>query len=939
MNTFEYYTYSQGTTAQKALNGVASYFGSSDYGSLISISLMIGAVATLAYFMTSRDPKHIYRWMAVFVLVPMLLINTKARMQIVDLTSPGSVQAVDNVPYLVALPTWAASTMMVSISEGIEAIFTTTDAERYGKTGMLFGSELFLLSRQALPQNAELRSLWRTFTENCIYGDIYINHKYTLNQFITAPDVFGFLDNQSMSPLRSMYFARNDWATCEDAYPRLKTMFENEAQTQLSTLGTFLFGQHAAHYQPSLENALTHAYSQFIGISNSAVDVLKQNMAINTHRFGISSNNQTAQALNYAYTSNKLQQTSMMYSIGLQAREFVPIMHTFFFLIFSVMGLFVGALALLPALTVPLLKRYVQTFIYLASWPPMFAVVNALMLWSLEGASVDMANLYGGLTLKNADPLVSKHTEFAAYAGYMMMSVPALAIGIVKGGNAVMSSMSYQLAGMINSTNARTSAASSSGNIDFGNLQMQSHNYNNTHANKYDDNLLVKSGVASLQQADGSMTTTYLNDGNRQTYHSQGTISEPIWLASTQSSLQSSISDQFSNAKSAQTQHQTSFNDAIATGAQINDRWNDAWSHNQSYGNGHQLTTDGQISQAHNQMNSAIDSLSNNMGWTQDQSRAYLQASSGGFDASVGLPKGLGVGLGVSGGVKWSDEEREAFSHMTSEQRQALEQATTQYSEGATSMQRAGQTLDAKDSRSDMEQYAHDFALNYQRTQTTAAQVNQSNSEVDTLSNIHSRVQNDSSTFSLNTVPGFQAYLEKNALDNKDIQRLMTATSPEDTRDAKEMYDMYLRSNDFRDNYGDTPPTPVQSSIDDIKAFYQQNDLGITKAVTPEQTTLMQQAAALQQEKQASAAEGMRELKGSDDLYHDGVRRNIEGNAAVWGGELKGQAEPPLPPQVPESNSEFAQHVESHTTPPAPPEYSTAQPSHGNYPLNSHKDT
>ncbi|MFS1914433.1 hypothetical protein [Vibrio sp. 10N.286.48.B7] len=55
--------------------------------------------------------------------------------------------------------------------------------------------------------------------------------------------------------------------------------------------------------------------------------------------------------------------------------------------------------------------------------------------------------------------------------------------------------MNYQLAGMINSTNARVSAASSTGNMDFGNLQMQNHSLNNTSANKFDDNMLLRTGM------------------------------------------------------------------------------------------------------------------------------------------------------------------------------------------------------------------------------------------------------------------------------------------------------------------------------------------------------------------------------------------------------------------------------------------------------------
>ncbi|MFS1931682.1 hypothetical protein BCU25_022395 [Vibrio cyclitrophicus] len=69
--------------------------------------------------------------------------------------------------------------------------------------------------------------------------------------------------------------------------------------------------------------------------------------------------------------------------------------------------------------------------------------------------------------------------------------------------------MNYQLAGMINSTNARVSAASSTGNMDFGNLQMQNHSLNNTSANKFDDNMLLRTGMNTAQQRMGQASRAY----------------------------------------------------------------------------------------------------------------------------------------------------------------------------------------------------------------------------------------------------------------------------------------------------------------------------------------------------------------------------------------------------------------------------------------------
>ncbi|MFA0125461.1 conjugal transfer protein TraG, partial [Vibrio sp. 10N.261.48.A2] len=253
---------------------------------------------------------------------------------------------------------------------------------------------------------------------------------------------------------------------------------------------------------------------------------------------------------------------------------------------------------------------------------------------------------------------------------------------------------------------------------------------------------------------------------------------------------------------SAQKQATNNLNDAYSNGMQINDRWNDAWSKNKSYGDGHNISTEGQISTSRSTMESAIDNMSQTMGWTKDQSRAFANAAT--VSGGVSLPSALTGGV-LQGGIesRWSDEERNAYSSMTAEQKQAMQQASEQYNEGATSMQRAGRTLDTKDNRSEMEQYAHDFSLNYQRTQSLSASVMEANSTVDSLSNMRSRMESDSSSFTSSAISGFQRYLEVDqGMDNNEVQRLMTARLPEDINDAKSHFDLYTQSDSFKNSFG-----------------------------------------------------------------------------------------------------------------------------------------
>ncbi|TFH89344.1 conjugal transfer mating-pair stabilization protein TraG [Vibrio ouci] len=913
----EYYVYSQGETLQRLLNAVAAFFQTASFASMSSIALMIGALMTMMYFFATRNTKHLYVWAIVFALVPSMLIHQTARVQIIDKTEPGGVYSVDNVPYIVALPTWFFSSMMMGVTETVETLFTTSDDKRYGRTGMMFGSELFQLSRQVDLRDIEQRRIWNDFFRNCIIGDIQINRKYTWNALFQAPDIFDFLGEHSMSPLRGVMVngLAQDFKTCREIYPILKREFDGASAEELDLLGTYLHGKKASIYKPHVRNALQNSYQDFIGVSHNAVQILRQNMAMNAMRRSIDSLNPNARAMNYAYTSNKMQQTSMWATLGMQAREFIPMMHTMLFFLFSCLSFMIATAALIPALTKMVLMNYIKTFAYLATWPPLFAILNALMLWSLESTSSSTADPMNGLTLKNANALDELHIRFGYLAGFLMMAIPVLAGKILQGGVAAAQAMNYQLASMINSTNARVSAASSTGNVDFGNMQMQNYTFNNTSANKWDDNLLLRTGMATVQQQDGASITTLQNDGGRKLYNAQEAVSKPVWHAQVASMAQNSVNDQFASALTSQEQHINTFTDSYSNSLQQSDRWNDSWSRSDTYGDVHNASTEGQITHSRSKMESAIDNISQTMGWTRDQARAYATSASVGASAglTIGTPGQNILSGGVSTSVQWSSEERQAYNAMSAEQKQALDQATQQYSEGANAMSRAGRTLDAKENHSAVEQYAHDFALNHQRMQSAAASVSESNAEVASLSKIQSRLDSNSLTFTENITSGFQRYLESELEDKDSVARLMNATQPEELKEVRERFDKYARSEAFEKAF------EISTSNSDVEAlakFYNSQNLATTPTLSAEQKTMINSGAKQAKGKIEEVTIDMINYRGSDHLFDDDVYRNIKGSVSVTAGHMQNEAEQPVTPTI-NPDSDVVKTVENHVNPPA----------------------
>ncbi|HFQ5220842.1 TPA: conjugal transfer protein TraG, partial [Vibrio vulnificus] len=285
-------------------------------------------------------------------------------------------------------------------------------------------------------------------------------------------------------------------------------------------------------------------------------------------------------------------------------------------------------------------------------------------------------------------------------------------------------------------------------------------------------------------------------------------------------------------------QTSTQLGQTIQAGAALSDRWHDSVGKNLNYGEGSSTGFNTQVSQGMSNMQSAIDNVSKQTGWTKDQSQAYLQSAYAGVDVGVGSGKSiLPFSASANAGVKWSDEERTAYSNMSSEQKQQLEQATKQYTEGANAVTTAGTQVDNKDTRTSVEQFAHDFAINASNTKSLGASVMQSQSDLNALSNTQTRLESGGASFTTNAIQGFQNYLERNIKDPEEVQRLMTAYQPEDITEAKERWQKFTRTEEFatmagldgdsarvvakmnQDYQATTPTTPPQLTPEQSKTM------------------------------------------------------------------------------------------------------------------------
>ncbi|MCP4535612.1 MAG: conjugal transfer protein TraG, partial [Chloroflexi bacterium] len=196
-------------------------------------------------------------------------------------------------------------------------------------------------------------------------------------------------------------------------------------------------------------------------------------------------------------------QTSAVYrTTGIQAEKWVPILRIVF------EALYYGAfpLALLMMLT-PLgftvVRGYFSGFVWLQSWGPLYAVLHRIMMGEVALKSTSLSGSEG-VTMISQVGINAIVQDASAMAGYLSMSVPFIAIGVMFGANRFASLATSMLA-PTQRASGTAAEEGTSGNINIGNTGQDNHNFSNTAGFSMRTNALIDHGMVSSRNEDGSM--------------------------------------------------------------------------------------------------------------------------------------------------------------------------------------------------------------------------------------------------------------------------------------------------------------------------------------------------------------------------------------------------------------------------------------------------
>ncbi|ECA0362727.1 conjugal transfer protein TraG [Salmonella enterica subsp. enterica serovar Tchad] len=550
------YTVAGGAWFQDTLNGVAAFFNSRAGDALIAMATVVSVAVGAATYIRTRNLMDLMKWVAFYVIVTGVMIGDKTNVQVVDLSEPAAIYQVDNVPTGLATPASMITRVGAGMAQAYDYIFARPDALTYSKTGMLFGAQLAAGSTDFRFSEPEIQRMFSDYVHNCVVGDIMLNNKYTVGDLMNSPDPYALIFSRP-SPLRGLYDKNRNFLTCEQAATKINTdssdisgtnpqPFLQQVLNMMHGFTNQVFGPTNGNKAALFTEMLGDSYSYFHGTSLTSTEIIRKNVIMNGLRSGLESfsaqNGDTAGLVNVATQTSMAKMRLSQATSASVAANTLPVMYSV--LLGMTIALFpvLVILALVSALSWTIIKGYVYTIAYLQMWPLLFCILNHAMNFYLQGRLNGTA-----VTLATFDQVQNTYSDIGTTAGWLALSIPFIAYGLVMGLGRVVSQAGNYLGQTLQSASTQSSSQTIDGNWHYNNMTT-----GNVQGNKWDTNYSHREGHMTSQMDSGATKT--LTSSGQSVYNTTEAISKlPVDIAIGQtasSSWQRQLRDSLSESQS-----------------------------------------------------------------------------------------------------------------------------------------------------------------------------------------------------------------------------------------------------------------------------------------------------------------------------------------------------------------------------------------------------
>lgn len=506
-HTLPVIVYGNGDLFREYFNAIVAAMGhGSHFSTLLHISILLAGFTVIFSFIMRRDLMEMVKWLGIFYVAIYILFLPQTSIVIIDRVNGDANYVVDHVPLGLALVASYTSAVGDALTQNLESNFTMPDDLRYHKTGMVFASRLVEAASQFEIVDEKFDSNLKGFVHQCVFYDLLLN-KYSINTLMSAPNVWGLIASNP-SPARSFVYD-GDVTTCKEGVRKLADDWKQAIDSAEQAYGKRIYPNVAKEKAKSLLIIdLPMSYQYLTKLSESASDIMQQNLMANAISRGIVSMNAKLNAAasmeSYAFVRAQEQTRLTNKTLGDMAAHWLPLMKNAFEAIMYGSFIFIVLLSVFP-FGVTIFKNYVYTLLWIQMWAPLYAIINLIVSYYAQLHS--MAATDEALSLNATSGLLQINSDISGLAGYLTLSVPFLSAGLVKGMASTFTQLSQYVGGVTQSAGGTAAQEAVTGNMSFGNTSIGNHHAFNTQANHLDTSGRVSAGSFTTQMAGGSSLT------------------------------------------------------------------------------------------------------------------------------------------------------------------------------------------------------------------------------------------------------------------------------------------------------------------------------------------------------------------------------------------------------------------------------------------------
>lgn len=638
----EIQTYWNVETLYYVFNAVASMMAGAGFSGLLKLVFLFAiAIGMFGYMNKQLEMAKWFIHALAFVTVLNLPI---ARVALIDKAGLEPPRVVDNVPFALAVTAQTTNLVFGALTNTYETVFGVPDDLGLQKGDVGFGHRILKQVNNATIRDPALRSDLMQFIKECTLYDVK-DGEITPQQIVGGTDTWNTIFNNT-SPARFVTYNTLTNTPTTDTCVNVATILKDKVNDAV-TAGQTFYGKQAFTRATSdaiatsmFVSTVGTSYDWILNNSSNASDAMKQAMFNNIWKEAgtelpallndparvaeVNALAGAAQAARQADGSNS--------TLSLLAQETLPHMRNWIEAI--IYALFPVVVVLMVVSSTEGAKKiiagYLMSLAWIGLWPILFAVINHLSLMHLRYKARAL-ELAAGVPFQLTDAFDATLTNEQAAIGYMVVLVPFIAGSIIKLGQGGFMGVADRMMTGFASAGSALGASTASGNVSMGQAGLDTASVNTTSMNKYDSNVGLQGGGATIGRGNGSTATM--------------AASGAVALQQLQNRMLTQMNtDHRMEAGRNQEAHRT---DITSSGDQLSRRHGEASTLNDV--KGHDATR-GNYQQTGVQVaNSAQGSVGGSHGTGQNLGKTFRENSS--FNMQAGANDSLGMNLGVGRGT------------------------------------------------------------------------------------------------------------------------------------------------------------------------------------------------------------------------------------------------------------------------------------------------